>query len=837
MTGRSQVSNATSALYTKSGFWSSPVHVEMLTTASRLLSAAFDHDGRTLVWSESHDGRTTLWCRHGTHDAPRCLTPDHNVRGEIGYGGGEFTVAKGFAYFIAENRIWKIGVSENICREPRYRIAQPITPAMGGAWSSPTVSPDGRWLVAIHEDEREQTRLVVVDTEGCGWPKILVEGWDFLMQPRFDPSGQALVWVAWHHPDMPWNAAELWIAPWITPTGTPQCGKKTGTAKLASSESRELAGSENLSRNSGTTVNSVEWKNGTDTRETPVEESEDSTTSGGDERSIEKLIANAGTASQGRFAANVCVEMPRIGLAKRIAGGFLPEENREIAIFQPEFLPDSRLIYISDETGFGRIVVRHQTVAELCDPSIPLDRRTENSSQSAFVTPQTADELFQAAWIQDMRRMSVLPDGSLAVVVDRGGIQTLCRWNFETQQLLEMSEFSEYQEFTTIATPPVVAGPSNNAPIANMMVSSVTAVTSGTEISSNAVLETADLTQRKPRGMRLAVVASGARIPPRLLAWHAMASEAVENVGIVVRSSSESVAPAALAPAMPVSWTNEGGTEIHGILWTPVSWERGVAASDFERIPQDPDGSRRKVANAVSEETVSTVVKPPLLVLVHGGPTSHTTTGWNATAQYFATRGWAVLAVNYRGSTGFGRIYRDALCGNWGVVDREDIVSGVEYLSETLGRIDSRRVVILGGSAGGYTALRVLLESPEHFAAGIVSYPVTDLFPSADGEPKFERYYFEWLVGKLPEAEAIYRTRSPRWSNKLFRTPIALFHGSCDPVVPVGQSEALAAKMERDGIPYRFHIYEGESHGFRRTEHLNHYWKTIESFLREVLVR
>ena len=812
MTGQAQVSNTTSALYTKSGFWSSPVQVEMLTTVSRLQSVAFDHDGRTLVWSESRDGHTTLWCRHGTHDAPRCLTPEHHVRGEIGYGGGEFTVAHGFAYFIAKNRIWKIGVSENMCRDPRNRIAQPITPAMGGAWSSPTVSPDGRWLVAIHEDEQERTRLVVVDTDGRGWPKILVEGWDFLMQPRFDPSGQAIVWIAWHHPDMPWNAAELWIAPWMTPTTewTPTERKLDDTSF------------QNDERMTDTSILQ------------PVDDSENSVTSENSaiydmsESLRETVAVDVSGALRGGVVANKIIEMPRIGCAKRVAGGFLPEENREIAIFQPEFLPDGRLIYISDETGFGRIVVRHQTVTELCDPAISLDRCTENSSQSTFLTPRTTDELFQAAWIQDMRRMSVLPDGSLVAVVERDGVATLCRWNVETQQWQPMSKFSEYQEFTTIATPPMGAIPSTCT------------IPSHVEDASNKVGDTVELATRKPCGMRFAIVASGSQTPPRLLTWHAMISESgesVENVGIVVRSSSESVAPAALASATPIAWTNEEGTTIHGVLWAPVSWERGVTATDFERIAKDTDGSRRKVANAVQDAPVSTIVKPPLLVLVHGGPTSHTTTGWNATAQYFATRGWAVLAVNHRGSTGFGRIYRDALCGNWGVVDSEDIVSGVTYLGETLGRIDTQRVVILGGSAGGYTALRVLLESPEYFAAGIVSYPVSDLFPSVGGEPKFERHYFEWLVGKLPESETIYRTRSPRWSGKSFQTPIALFQGRRDPIVPVSHSEALAAKMKRDAIPHQFHIYDEESHGFRRTENLNHYWKTIENFLREVLMR
>ncbi|MBC7317625.1 MAG: S9 family peptidase, partial [Chloroflexi bacterium] len=151
--------------------------------------------------------------------------------------------------------------------------------------------------------------------------------------------------------------------------------------------------------------------------------------------------------------------------------------------------------------------------------------------------------------------------------------------------------------------------------------------------------------------------------------------------------------------------------------------------------------------------------KPPLIIQVHGGPTSQSTRTYSASSQFFATRGYAVLDVNYRGSTGYGRAYRNLLRGNWGIYDADDAVAGARFLCER-GLADPDRMVIMGGSAGGYTVLQALIRYPHTFKAGICSFGVTNLFTLAAETHKFEQRYLDSLIGPLPEDAALYRERS-----------------------------------------------------------------------------
>jgi dienelactone hydrolase len=169
------------------------------------------------------------------------------------------------------------------------------------------------------------------------------------------------------------------------------------------------------------------------------------------------------------------------------------------------------------------------------------------------------------------------------------------------------------------------------------------------------------------------------------------------------------------------------------------------------------------------------------------------------------------------------------------VTDVEDAVSGVRYLAET-GRADGTRAVIMGGSAGGYTVLQAMIEEPDVFCAGIDMYGVSDLFHLASDTHKFEARYLDTLIGPLPEAAPLYRERSPVNHAELIRRPLAVFQGDQDQAVPQAQSDRIVEALRRSGTPCVYHVYEGEGHGFRKQETIEHFWAEVDRFLRDHVV-
>jgi dipeptidyl aminopeptidase/acylaminoacyl peptidase len=206
--------------------------------------------------------------------------------------------------------------------------------------------------------------------------------------------------------------------------------------------------------------------------------------------------------------------------------------------------------------------------------------------------------------------------------------------------------------------------------------------------------------------------------------------------------------------------------------------------------------------------------KPPLLVKCHGGPTSSASSALSLGTQYWTSRGIAVLDVNYGGSTGFGRAYRDRLQRNWGVVDVDDCVNGAKYLADK-GLVDGGRAVISGGSAGGYTTLAALVFR-DFFQGGASYYGVSDIAALARDTHKFESRYLDWLIGPYPDAEALYRERSPLFHADRLTKPVIFFQGDEDAVVPPNQTEAMVAALRRSGQPVGYFLYSGEQHGFRK---------------------
>jgi dipeptidyl aminopeptidase/acylaminoacyl peptidase len=234
--------------------------------------------------------------------------------------------------------------------------------------------------------------------------------------------------------------------------------------------------------------------------------------------------------------------------------------------------------------------------------------------------------------------------------------------------------------------------------------------------------------------------------------------------------------------------------------------EHGLTANAFFYPPKNPEFA------AAPDEI------PPLLVISHGGPTASTSDTFNLMIQYWTTRGIAVLDVNYGGSTGYGRQYRQRLDGQWGIVDVDDCVNGARYLIEQ-GKVDSERLAIRGGSAGGYTTL-CALTFRNAFKAGASYYGVSDLEAMVKDTHKFESRYLDRLIDPFYEGNKLYSERSPINSIERLSCPVIFFQGLEDKIVPPNQTEMMVDGMRAKGLPVEYVLFEGEQHGFRRAENI-----------------
>lgn len=240
-----------------------------------------------------------------------------------------------------------------------------------------------------------------------------------------------------------------------------------------------------------------------------------------------------------------------------------------------------------------------------------------------------------------------------------------------------------------------------------------------------------------------------------------------------------------------ISWATDDGESSHGYFYPPVN-------KDF----QGPETSR-----------------PPLLVKAHGGPTASTNNVLNLKIQYWTSRGFAVLDVDYRGSTGYGKEYRHRLKGQWGICDVEDCCSGAQFLANE-GKVDGKRLCIDGGSAGGYTTL-ACLAFKSVFSAGASHYGICDLEVLAGETHKFEsRYCDQMLAPMTPENMHIFHDRSPIKHIEKFNCPIAFFQGDEDKIVPPNQAKMMFDAVKEKGLPCAFVLFEGEQHGFRKAENV-----------------
>ncbi len=269
-------------------------------------------------------------------------------------------------------------------------------------------------------------------------------------------------------------------------------------------------------------------------------------------------------------------------------------------------------------------------------------------------------------------------------------------------------------------------------------------------------------------------------------------------------SSSTEVGRGFVSRPEPVSWSTPDGATAYGFFYPPTHPSADPPAGELA----------------------------PLIVQSHGGPTGATVPAFSLSRLYWTSRGVAVLDVNYGGSTGYGRAYRERLHDRWGIVDVGDCVSGARHLAAA-GRVDGDRMAITGGSAGGYTTLAALTFD-DTFTAGASHFGVSDLAALAEQTHKFESRYLDGLVGPWPQARAVYEQRSPIHHVQRLSCPIILFQGATDKVVPPNQAQLMADAARAKGLPVAHLLFEGEGHGFRQLENLVRAREAETSFYAQV---
>jgi acetyl esterase/lipase len=385
--------------------------------------------------------------------------------------------------------------------------------------------------------------------------------------------------------------------------------------------------------------------------------------------------------------------------------------------------------------------------------------RWDAESGAQPLCPRSAD--FGAPqWVFGMSSYCGLPGGDALCTLTEGGVWRLARLRAESSEL-DLLDLP-YTEYSTLRAAPEGAA---------LLVASPTVSTSLMHFDA----ETSSLRSLRRYGS-LGLGSLG------------LGSAGSSSPGTASGGDDEAALAARISQPSAVEFLSDDGMRAYGLFYPPLH-------PDYEA----PAGE-----------------KPPLLVRCHGGPTSQASTGLNLRTQYWTSRGFAVLEVNYRGSSGYGRAYRDALRGQWGIGEVLDCIAGANALAQR-GLCDSQRACISGGSAGGYTALAALTFH-DVFAAGAIYYGVSDLSALARDTHKFESRYLEGLVGPYPEMAARYTERSPLSHLDRLERPTLFFHGMQDKVTPPNQATTIAKALEEKGVPVAFLAFADEGHGFRHAE-------------------
>jgi dipeptidyl aminopeptidase/acylaminoacyl peptidase len=408
------------------------------------------------------------------------------------------------------------------------------------------------------------------------------------------------------------------------------------------------------------------------------------------------------------------------------------------------------------------------------------DVRTNGSlGKAKLVAGGVQESIFQPQWS---------PDGVLYFASDRTNWWNLYRWNGDRVEAL-------YPMDAEFATPQWVFGMSTYAFAGDNRL--VCTYTRNGEWSLGVLeTETKQFTSIPTPYVQISSIsASGNTVlfigsSPTLVSAIVQLNLETGNLSVLRQSSNLDIDAGYLSIPQAIEFPTSHGLTAHAFFYPPANLDYSA-----------PDGE-----------------KPPLLVKSHGGPTASTSNSLRLALQYWTSRGFAVLDVNYGGSTGYGRAYRQRLQGNWGIVDVDDCVNGALYLADK-GWVDRDRLAISGGSAGGYTTLSALTFR-DAFKAGASYYGVSDLEVLATDTHKFEARYLDGLIGKYPEQKSIYIERSPIHHTQSLSCPVAFFQGLEDKIVPPNQAEMMVEVLRQKGLPVAYVAFEEEQHGFRKAENI-----------------
>ncbi len=407
---------------------------------------------------------------------------------------------------------------------------------------------------------------------------------------------------------------------------------------------------------------------------------------------------------------------------------------------------------------------------------------------------------------------SWLPDGSLVFISDRTGWWNLYRWSPDDEKVTPLVEID-----ADIGVPPWTLGGSRYAVLPDGRIifarwrdgidGLAVRLTDGT-VSELGLGFTSVSCVRAAGGASVVVTAATPAAEPSISRVVLGDSDDVSSL-VALRPARDlaglGVDAEYVSAPEPIAFPSGGGRTAYGLFYAP---------SNPACTP--PEGTL-----------------PPLLILIHGGPTAMAQPVLRLGLQYWTSRGFAVVDVNYTGSTGYGRSYRDALRGAWGVADVEDCIAAARWLAEQ-GRVDSERLCIRGGSAGGYTTLAALARADTPFAAGADLFGIADLEVIARDTHKFESRYLDSLIAPYPEGREVYRERSPIHHVDAFTRPLIVLQGAEDPVVPPNQSEMIVQALRDKGVPVAYLLLEGEQHGFRRAENIRRALDAELSFYAQV---
>ena len=400
-------------------------------------------------------------------------------------------------------------------------------------------------------------------------------------------------------------------------------------------------------------------------------------------------------------------------------------------------------------------------------------------NEAVRVAGAVNESIFQPEWSAD---------GTLYFVSDRTGWWNICRWrDNKIEPLWPMdAEFGQPQWVFASALygfaseRRIVCSYTKNGRDYLATLDTLTKTLNNIELSFTAI------SQVRVAGDRVVFIGASSTEPTSVVSLNL----ATKKLEVLRRSREIAVDAGYLADPRAIEFPTKGGLTAHGHFYPPRNRDYVAPANE----------------------------RPPLVVMSHGGPTSSSSASLKYSIQYWTSRGIAVLDVNYGGSSGYGRAYRERLNGQWGIVDVDDCVNGARYLVAG-GEVDGNRLAIRGGSAGGYTTL-CALTFRDVFKAGASHYGISDLEALAKDTHKFESRYLDGLIGPYPERRNLYVERSPIHFTDRLACPMILFQGLEDKVVPPNQADKMVEAVRAKNLPVAYLTFEGEQHGFRKGENI-----------------